>query len=272
MLVETNPAPALRHRDGSPGQNARPAVREYQGLADEVSKLDVAVDGFYGNDSAAVTQALQRRYGFHDDGGVRPALVRWLRHLRGHPEDRGVSHAGVTLAQLLAVVGDRNADHARRHLDGLNLAMTAYGISTPLRRAHFLAQVCHESGGLRWSEELASGAAYEGRRDLGNTEAGDGRRFKGRGLIQLTGRSNYRQYAARCRERGDALDVEAEPERVADPPHAAAVAGWYWDSRRINAPADADDVVAVTKKINGGTNGLDDRKRYLALAKAALGA
>ena len=270
----TNPFPVLRPRDGFSGQNAhlRPAVREYQRLAGEVSELDVTVDGLYGNGSVAVTRALQRRYGFHDDGVVRPALVRWLRHLREHPESRVEPASGVTLAQLLAVVGDRNADHARRHLDGLNRAMATYDISTPLRRAHFLAQVCHESGGLVWNEELASGADYEGRRDLGNTEPGDGRRFKGRGLIQLTGRANYRQYAAHCRERGDAPDFEAEPARVADPPHAAAVAGWYWDSRELNDHADADDVVTVTRRVNGGTNGLDDRERYLRLAKAALGA
>jgi predicted chitinase len=266
------PFPVLRLRDGFSGQNThlRPAIREYQQLADAVSELNVTVDGMYGNDSIAVTQVLQRRYGFHDDGVVRPALVRWLRHLKDHPEDRIEAPAGVTLAQLVQIVGDRNEAHARRHLDGLNSAMETYDISTPLRRAHFIAQVCHESGGLRWNEELASGAAYEGRRDLGNTEPGDGRRFKGRGLIQLTGRANYRQYTAHCRDLGEEMDFEAEPERVAEPPHAARVAGWYWDSRRINRLADDDDVVAVTKKINGGTNGLDDRKRYLARAREVL--
>jgi len=122
-----------------------------------------------------------------------------------------------------------------------------------------------------FDEEIASGAAYEGRLDLGNTEPGDGRRFKGRGLIQLTGRSNYREYTEHRRNLGEtSVDFEQTPEIVSDPPFAADVAGWYWDSRKINALADGDDVKAVTRKINGGLNGLADRKRYLGLAKQSL--
>lgn len=266
------PFPILRYRDGFTGQNEhlRDEIRTYQRLVNAVSELDLVVDGWYGSDGVAATQALQRRYGFYDDGVVRPALVRWLRHLEAHPEGREEPASSLTLGQLLAVVGERNAAHARAHLDGLNRAMARYDISTPLRRAHFLAQVAHESGGLRWNEELADGSAYEGRRDLGNTEPGDGRRFKGRGLIQLTGRANYRQYTRDLRARGDDVDLEATPTLVSQPPYAADVAGWYWDSRSINGPADRDDVVAVTKKVNGGTNGLSDREWYLARAKRAL--
>ncbi|HLT45796.1 MAG TPA: peptidoglycan-binding protein [Rubricoccaceae bacterium] len=273
------PFPVLQLRDGFTGQNEhlRPFITELQQLLNDVSEFTVKVDGWYGNDSAAVVRVLQRRYGFYDDGVVRPALVRWLRHLEDHPEERVEPAEGVTLVQLLQIVGERNEAHARRHLDGLNAAMKTYAITTPLRRAHFLAQVAHESGGFRFSEELwgptDAQRRYEGRADLGNDQPGDGFRFRGRGLIQLTGRANYRAYTRHRRALGDAdVDFEATPDLVGQPPLAADVAGWYWDSRGVNDPADRDDVEAVTRKINGGLNGLDDRKRYLRLAKQALGA
>ncbi|WP_255990821.1 M15 family metallopeptidase [Chitinolyticbacter albus] len=148
--------------------------------------------------------------------------------------------------------------------------MTAYDINTPLRQAHFLSQIGHESGELRFREELASGAAYEGRRDLGNTQPGDGVRYKGRGLIQLTGRANYGDYA---RTNRFGTDVLANPALVAsDDALTVDVAGWYWDKRRINMLADRDDVEAVTRAINGGLNGLSDRKRLLTRARTLLGA
>lgn len=146
--------------------------------------------------------------------------------------------------------------------------MTARGINTALRRAHFLAQVGHESGELRYTEEIASGDAYEGRVDLGNTEAGDGRRFKGRGLIQLTGRANYRAF-------GEAIGVDLlggdNPQRVAtDPRLAVEVACWFWQARGLNALADNNDARAVTRRINGGLNGLADRLRQLDRARFFL--
>jgi putative chitinase len=145
--------------------------------------------------------------------------------------------------------------------------MNEAGITTPKRQAAFLAQVAHESGELRFFEEIASGAAYEGRRDLGNVRPGDGRRFKGRGPIQLTGRANYR--AA-----GRALGIELEnnPTRAADPDVGFRVAAWYWRTRGLNTLADQGDFRQITKRINGGFNGLADRQRYWARAKAVLGA
>lgn len=267
------PFATLHLRDGFTGQNEhlRPLIKEYQQLVNTVSGLGLEVDGWYGNDSVVATRVLQRRYGFYADGTARPALIRWLWHLEAHPEDRIEPPLGITFVQLIAIVQERNQEHAQRHLDGLNEAMQTYEITSPLRRAHFLSQVAHESGGLKWDEELASGEAYEGRADLGNTEPGDGRRFKGRGLIQLTGRSNYRQYTKHRHDLGDtSIDFEQTPEIVSEPPYAADVAGWYWDSRSINAKADDDDIEAVTKKINGGLNGLSDRKEFLKRAKQAL--
>lgn len=146
----------------------------------------------------------------------------------------------------------------------LENACIEFGIDTTLRKAHFLAQVAHESREGLYMEEIASGAAYEGRHDLGNIEPGDGRRFKGRGLIQLTGRANYQAYSqARY---GDDRAVR-DPEMVARLPDAALAAGWYWKSRNLNARADRDDLEAVTRGVNGGLNGLGDRRRCLQLAK-----
>jgi len=139
---------------------------------------------------------------------------------------------------------------------------------TPLRKCHFLAQIGHESGELRYREEIASGSAYEGRRDLGNTQPGDGRRFKGRGLIQNTGRHNYTEYDD---YRGLGGLLLREPERIAmDPELCCDVAGWYWDTRNLNRFADQDNLRAITRRINGGYNGLRDRQRLLYLAKGAL--
>lgn len=143
--------------------------------------------------------------------------------------------------------------------------LKAYKIDTYLRIAHFMGQVTHECAGFRTTEEFASGEAYEGRRDLGNTEPGDGVRFKGRGLIQLTGRDNYRRY-------GEALglDLIGNPRTAAEPLTSLKIACEYWKSRKINTPSDQDDLIRVTKLVNGGRNGLDDRRKYLRLAKTAL--
>lgn len=142
-----------------------------------------------------------------------------------------------------------------------------FGVVTPLQHAHFLAQVAHESGAGRYMEEIASGAAYEGRADLGNTQPGDGVRFKGRGLIQLTGRTNYARYSSSLYQDYRCM---RNPEMLAELPDAALAAGWFWKSKGLNAPAELDNIEAVTRKINGGTNGLEDRKKRLAQAKKLI--
>lgn len=148
-----------------------------------------------------------------------------------------------------------------------NVHFRRYGIlDSDLRLAHFMGQCAHESGGFRYMEEIASGAAYEGRKDLGNTEPGDGRRYKGRGPIQLTGRANYRSFGRRL-----GLDFESHPEMVAYPSVGLLVALAYWDERGLNALADRDDLVGITRTINGGTNGIEDRRRLTARAKSLLG-
>lgn len=147
-----------------------------------------------------------------------------------------------------------------------NVRFVECGImDSPLRLAHFMAQLMHESGNFRYMEEIASGAAYEGRKDLGNTERGDGIRYKGRGPIQLTGRANYRKYG-----RIIGIDLERHPTIAAIPSIGLWTALEYWKQNNLNAIADKDDVVLITRRINGGTNGLDDRKKKLAQVKAWL--
>lgn len=142
----------------------------------------------------------------------------------------------------------------------------AYGIMDgALRLAHFLAQLMHESGGFRYMEEIASGAAYEGRGDLGNIKPGDGMRFKGRGPIQITGRTNYRRYGRKI-----GIDIERHPEIAALPSIGLHLALEYWRQSGLNTFADADNIVSITKIINGGLNGIDDRRAHLATVKRWL--
>ena len=149
--------------------------------------------------------------------------------------------------------------------DAMPVMVDRFDINTPLRQAHFLAQLCHESDHLQTTREYASGKAYEGRKDLGNTQKGDGERYRGRGLIQLTGRANYKSAADYFKQ-----PFVEEPDVVERFPAAAMVSGWFWDTHKLNQHADANDVVKVTRVINGGTNGLDSRKVALAKAKTAL--
>lgn len=135
----------------------------------------------------------------------------------------------------------------------------------PMHVAHFVGQLAHESGGFIYREEIASGAAYEGRADLGNTQKGDGVRFKGRGYIQLTGRANYRKFGKLI-----GIDLIKEPDLAAEPVNAIRLAVAYWDDRLIWGHAERDDIHAVTRKINGGLNGLSDRERLTCRAKIAL--
>lgn len=143
-----------------------------------------------------------------------------------------------------------------------------YGINTPLRIAHFMAQIEHESGGFKWLTELGGKKyfkKYEGRKDLGNTEVGDGYRFRGRGFIQVTGRYNYIRLSKDTR-----IDFLNNPDTLSEEPNAMVSACWYWDSRKLNQYADLDDIHCITLKINGGLNGYDERKSLLKKWKSIL--
>jgi putative chitinase len=160
--------------------------------------------------------------------------------------------------------------HGAVFIDPLNAAMDEFGIDTPARQSAFLAQVAHESGSLRYVRELASGDAYDTGRlaaRLGNTPDadGDGQRYKGRGLIQITGTDNYRACGLAL-----GLDLLAHPELLEQPVPACRSAAWFWGSRGLNALADAGDFERITRKINGGLNGQADRLAFYQRATEVL--
>ncbi len=179
----------------------------------------------------------------------------------------------LTDSQLQQIMPNLAAAKRALYLPHLNAALRAHGIDTALRTAAFIAQLAHESGEFRWMEEIWGPTDAQRRyeppsdlaRRLGNTEVGDGKRFKGRGPIQITGRFNYRTY-------GDLLgiDLAAEPAKAATPEVAFATAGLYWQRNGLNELADARQFVTITKRINGGTNGLADRQMHYARALAVL--
>lgn len=145
-------------------------------------------------------------------------------------------------------------------------AMSEYHINNPKRAAMFIAQIAHESGQFRYREEIASGAAYEGRHDLGNTHAGDGIRFKGRGWLQITGRANYLQVGKALYPKTPNVFTNY-PYRLANDNNACRSAAWWWSAHDLNHLADLGTVEQVTRVINGGYNGLADRKAYLRRAR-----
>lgn len=171
----------------------------------------------------------------------------------------------VSASQLREMVPGLSAERADRIAPYLNDAMRGAGINTTRQKAAFIAQLAHESGGFRHFEELASGRAYEGRRDLGNTQPGDGERFKGRGPIQLTGRSNYREAG-----RALGIDLENNPHLASSLDVGFKTAAWFWNSRGLNERADAGDFQGVTRRINGGYNGYSDRVSYYERALNVL--
>ncbi|CAN5121779.1 hypothetical protein BH11PSE9_BH11PSE9_17620 [soil metagenome] len=179
----------------------------------------------------------------------------------------------LTQAQLSKVMPNLPQAKLALYLPPLNKAMQDRSVNTMLRTAAFIAQLAHESGEFRFMEELwgptPAQVRYEPPSDLatrlGNTQPGDGKRFKGRGPIQITGRFNYQKYGSLL-----GIDLCANPPLAATPEVAFATAGLFWEKNGLNELADAEDFVAITKRINCGTNGLPDRQMYYARAKAVL--
>lgn len=191
--------------------------------------------------------------------------------------------------QMKTVLPMMNWDKAQSYISHITTVLPKFGIDTPLRKAHFLAQVAHESGGLKYSaenlnysaqglrsvfgkyfktNEIAAAYArqpekiankvYADRMGNGNEASGDGWKYRGRGLIQLTGKENYKQFA-----QDYGVDCVNNPDLLLQPEWALASAGWFWQKRNLSAFADKDDIVMITKRINGGINGLNDRQQYL---------
>ena len=172
----------------------------------------------------------------------------------------------VTLEQLIQIM-PAGAKRLPNFVDAINTALAEFSINTPARAAAFLAQLGHESGQFRYMAELASGEAYEGRVDLGNTEPGDGKKYKGHGPIQITGRTNHKTCSLALYGDERLLDT---PELLEQPEDGCRAAGWFWKTRGLNMLADEGDFDRITKRINGGQNGREDRRALWAVAKRVL--
>lgn len=148
-------------------------------------------------------------------------------------------------------------------------SMNQYDILSTLRQAAFLATIAHESAELRYTTEVwgptQAQIRYEGRRDLGNTMPGDGPKFRGRGLIQITGRANYQAVSEALH-----IDYVGDPSRMAEVPDASRTAAWWWATHGCNALADAGDFEAVTRRVNGALNGWESRLEYYNRALRVL--
>ena len=180
---------------------------------------------------------------------------------------------GLSPVQLQAIMPQLPGQKVLAHLPLLQAAMDEFAISfTRYRMAAYLAQIAHESAELRFLEEIASGAAYEGRSDLGNNEPGDGLKYKGRSPIQLTGKRNY-DVAGRLL----GLDLVGDPSLAAVPANGHRIAGAFWHYKELNRwgdlneLADTEQFLRITEVINGGHNGQSHREAYYVRARRVLG-
>lgn len=195
----------------------------------------------------------------------------------------------LSIDEIKPIIPDMNWSKAESYIPYLNTVLPEFEINTPYRKAHFLAQLAHESGGLKYVEENLNYSAqglrsifgkyfptmemaeqyarkpekiankvYANRMGNGDEQSGDGWKYRGRGLIQLTGKSNYQRFGQEY-----SLDSENNPDLLLDPEVALISACWYWKRNKLNNYADADDIHMVTKRINGGTNGILHRQQYL---------
>jgi putative chitinase len=195
----------------------------------------------------------------------------------------------ITEENFKTIIPDVNWNYAKQYIPLFETILPEYGIDTPLRKAHFLAQITHESGGFKFVKENLNYSAkalyavfrkyfpnmatanqyarqperianvvYANRLGNGTTVSGDGWNYKGRGLIQLTGKDNYQTFST-----ATGTNFVANPALVEQAQWALSSACWFWKSKNLNRYADADDVIMVTKRINGGTNGLANREHYL---------
>ena len=177
----------------------------------------------------------------------------------------------ITRKQMVNAVG--NVDKVDILLHYINIYLDVFEINTPLRAAHFMAQCCHETGGLKFLKEKGNSKYFkkyeQGRlgKMLGNTKAGDGDKYKGRGLLHLTGRANYKAYHKSGYCKGDIME---NPELLEQPIGAIKSGMWWWMKHKLNALADKDAFEAITRRVNGGTNGLEDRGRWLRIWKKEL--
>ena len=223
-------------------------------------------------------------------------LIEWICHILWKNSQKEVKML-VSYDDLVKINGGLNKDMCKYYLDALNKVLPEYKIDTRLRICHFLAQVIHESGHFKYKSENLNYSAsalrsvfgkyfktdtianeyarkpekianrvYANRMGNGDEASGDGWNYRGRGLIQLTGKTNY----ANC-GKSIGLDLISDPDLLTKSAEACVrSACWFWKINNLNALADKDSATSITKRINGGTNGLADRNKILNLAKSVI--
>jgi len=215
--------------------------------------LGLKDDGNFGDKTEIAVKKWQKENGLKDDGIVGDTTWDKMFPKLVIVNKIDIDNSDLNLSKLKGAIPDNV-------LAQIPETAKRYNITTILRLAHFLAQCAHESGNFKWVVEFASGKAYEGRKDLGNTEPGDGVKFKGRGYIQLTGRANYTKFSAFCGE-----DCVTNPDLVATK-YPMMSAAYFFNNVKLwpicDKGSDVATITAVTRKVNGGTNGLDDRINY----------
>lgn len=177
----------------------------------------------------------------------------------------------ITREQLYKIIGDYN--RVDRYLHYINKYLDVFEINTPLRASHFIAQCCHETAGLKFMKEQGK-ISYFSKYDkgslakmLGNTKKGDGWKYRGRGFLMLTGRANYQSYQNSEYCKGNIME---KPELLEGQNGSVKSGMWWWFVHGLNELADKDDIVKITKKVNGGLNGIDDRKNWFGICKKVL--
>ncbi len=269
-----------------------PDVKRWQAFLNEQGFSAGTADGSFGEQTRLATVSFQQEHGLDPDGVVGGGTQEVAANLGfnaqaesnagGGGSGGGVVVAGgdaggasiVTDEVLSRIMPHTPAAKRAQYLPFLQQAMAEFEINNRTRAAAFLAQLAHESGELRFMEEIWGPTAAQRRyepvtslsRGLGNTQSGDGFRFKGRGPIQITGRSNYARYGQMLD-----LDLVGDPAQAATPQVGFRTAALYWRKNGLNELADQQAFVTITKRINGGTNGLAERQRYYAVAKQVLG-
>jgi len=169
----------------------------------------------------------------------------------------------VTVEQVAQVSGWKTGQFNDKFMNDLNMLVRVADMTSLNQRRHLISQTCHETGRYRWMKEIASGEAYEGRTDLGNTQPGDGKLYKGGGVIQLTGRYNYQRFSTWLERNGmrDDMVMELGANYVADAyPFLSAIC-WIQENK-WDEVCKSEDVYQVTRVLNGGYNGLEDRIKY----------
>jgi putative chitinase len=220
---------------------------------EEVKKIQIKLglnpDGDFGRNTETAVKKWQKDNGLKDDGVVGD--ITWNK-LFNNTTSTKVSNEILKLEKLKGIIPDKV-------ISQIPDTAVKFNITTNLRLAHFLSQCSHESGNFKWVVELASGKAYEGRKDLGNTQPGDGVKFKGRGYIQLTGRANYDKFSKFVNE-----DCVSNPDLVSTK-YPMLSAAYFFDKNKLWKICDlgsTDEVVEkVSRRVNGGTNGLLDRQQ-----------